>query len=69
MSLLNVICSFKVGWDYILPQNKEIQTLTVESLMQILMSEEQDTVLWQYTIGVLQKLSLWKTAQNIMIDL
>lgn len=45
MSLLNVICSFKLGRDYILPPNLPVQQTTIQLLTQILMQEQTDSIL------------------------
>jgi LisH domain-containing protein ARMC9 len=62
--LLNVITSEKTGRAYLL-QKENIVSLLVETLY----SEKQDNLLRQNSLGVLQKLSLKKTAQIEMIKL
>lgn len=62
--LLNVVASKCVGRSYILSKNSIIHRLT-----KILFEEEEDTLLRQNALGTLQKLSLRRNAQSIMIDL
>ncbi|CAG9316744.1 ARMC9_2 [Blepharisma stoltei] len=61
---LNVISSESKGRSYLLQKDNLIALL-----VQILYSEKQDTILRQNALGVLQKLSLRKAAQSIMIEL
>ena len=64
MRFLNVVSTDKSGRLYIL-QKENIVSL----LVQIISNEKQDTGLRQNSLGVLQKLSLKKTAQIDMIQL
>lgn len=61
---LNVISSESKGRSYMLQKDNLIQLL-----VQILYAEKQDTILRQNALGVLQKLSLRKVAQSVMIEL
>lgn len=63
LRLLNVLSSEKIGRVYLLTKEK-----LVISLVNVLFTEKQDSTLRQNTLGVLQKLSLKKTAQIEMIQ-
>jgi LisH domain-containing protein ARMC9 len=74
VSLLNAMASTKQGRDYLLPKDSQIEygehmtKLLVKRLVQIFSKEKSDTLLRQYSIGVLQKFSLRSTAQILLID-
>lgn len=63
LRFLNVLSSEKPGRLYLLTKEK-----VVISLVNVLYAEKQDSTLRQNTLGVLQKLSLKKTAQMEMIQ-
>lgn len=62
--IVNVLASEYAGRTYLLRDNSLIPTL-----VRILYREENDSTLRQNTIGILQKLSLRKGPQSIMIEL
>ena len=63
VSLVNAMCSEKLGTRYLL-ENEYI----LMKLVQILKSEENDTMLRQNALGALQKFSLIPKAQKLLID-
>lgn len=75
IALLNAIASQKAGRDYLLPKDDDhdygehMTQLLIKRLVQILNKESEDSLLRQYTIGVLQKFSLRNTAQISIINL
>ncbi len=63
MCLINVIASEALGAAYLI-KSPELTLL----LIQVLKSEQSDTNLRQNALGALQKFSLHRTPQTVMID-
>lgn len=64
MSFINALASECLGRTYLL-QREDL----IESLVNLLQNETEDTTLRQNTLGTLQKFSLRKKPQSVMIEL
>ncbi|CAI2373854.1 unnamed protein product [Moneuplotes crassus] len=75
VALLNAISSIKMGRDYLLPREidyehgKHMTLCLIKRIVQVMSKETGDSLLRQYSIGVLQKFSLRNSSQLILIEL
>ena len=74
IALINAISSIKAGRDYLLPKDSNLAhgdhmtKLLIKRLVQILNKETEDSLIRQYSVGVLQKFSLRNTAQVLLVE-